>query len=247
MSEQALDALETLLETDAAPHGGMSLEMLDGYLSALVVGPFAATPEQYMPAIWGEAPPPADAEAIRTRETLVAALWDHILWRVAQALPDADDADDDDHSPDPLMPLVQFPATDGTGEPDTDALVDFPAGAEWAQGFFAGVGLAESAWDTWIEGDEDLADDVSMLSRLGLYSVEHAQDVGLDVDDVPEFEERLEMIGTIPDILAYCNALRTSSFVATPRRGDARPGRNDPCSCGSGRTYRKCCGAVTLH
>ena len=27
-----------------------------------------------------------------------------------------------------------------------------------------------------------------------------------------------------------------------PIRSDARPGRNDPCPCGSGRKYKKCCG-----
>ena len=28
-----------------------------------------------------------------------------------------------------------------------------------------------------------------------------------------------------------------------PIKSDAAPGRNDPCSCGSGRKYKKCCGA----
>jgi uncharacterized protein YecA (UPF0149 family) len=28
-----------------------------------------------------------------------------------------------------------------------------------------------------------------------------------------------------------------------PIRSDAEPGRNDPCSCGSGKKYKKCCGA----
>jgi uncharacterized protein len=26
-----------------------------------------------------------------------------------------------------------------------------------------------------------------------------------------------------------------------------KPGRNDPCPCGSGKKYKKCCGAATLH
>lgn len=29
----------------------------------------------------------------------------------------------------------------------------------------------------------------------------------------------------------------------TPRRVSARVGRNDPCPCGSGQKYKKCCGA----
>ncbi|WP_430700914.1 SEC-C metal-binding domain-containing protein [Pontivivens nitratireducens] len=27
-----------------------------------------------------------------------------------------------------------------------------------------------------------------------------------------------------------------------PFKAGPRPGRNDPCSCGSGRKYKKCCG-----
>ncbi len=28
-----------------------------------------------------------------------------------------------------------------------------------------------------------------------------------------------------------------------PIKADVTPGRNDPCSCGSGKKYKKCCGA----
>ena len=27
-----------------------------------------------------------------------------------------------------------------------------------------------------------------------------------------------------------------------PLQGEAEPGRNDPCPCGSGKKYKKCCG-----
>ena len=32
-------------------------------------------------------------------------------------------------------------------------------------------------------------------------------------------------------------------IVLTPRKNVAKPGRNDPCPCGSGKKYKKCCGA----
>jgi preprotein translocase subunit SecA len=31
--------------------------------------------------------------------------------------------------------------------------------------------------------------------------------------------------------------------VKTPRRTGVQIGRNDPCPCGSGKKYKKCCGA----
>ena len=30
-----------------------------------------------------------------------------------------------------------------------------------------------------------------------------------------------------------------------PIEADEKPGRNDPCPCGSGKKYKKCCGAET--
>jgi preprotein translocase subunit SecA len=32
-------------------------------------------------------------------------------------------------------------------------------------------------------------------------------------------------------------------IVLTPRTNAAKVGRNDPCPCGSGKKYKKCCGA----
>jgi uncharacterized protein len=41
---------------------------------------------------------------------------------------------------------------------------------------------------------------------------------------------------------------REASF-RNSRPGASRPkiGRNDPCNCGSGKKYKRCCGNVTVH
>ena len=33
----------------------------------------------------------------------------------------------------------------------------------------------------------------------------------------------------------------------TPRRTQGKIGRNDPCPCGSGKKYKRCCGGATIH
>ena len=35
---------------------------------------------------------------------------------------------------------------------------------------------------------------------------------------------------------------QTSAVKAQPVRVEQKPGRNDPCPCGSGKKYKKCCG-----
>jgi len=42
-------------------------------------------------------------------------------------------------------------------------------------------------------------------------------------------------------------AARLGKQAGSLRREQAKVGRNDPCPCGSGKKYKKCCGAVTLH
>jgi hypothetical protein len=37
-------------------------------------------------------------------------------------------------------------------------------------------------------------------------------------------------------------ALAESARPQGPVKAEAKPGRNDPCSCGSGKKYKKCCG-----
>nr|WP_238346205.1 SEC-C metal-binding domain-containing protein [Luteimonas saliphila] len=80
----------------------------------------------------------------------------------------------------------------------------------------------------------------------GAYGAEPAP---VDAPASPDFEERWEILAGVPGLLQYCNEMRQDGvFPQAPRRREAVPGRNDPCPCGSGRKYKKCCGAgVTLH
>ena len=55
-----------------------------------------------------------------------------------------------------------------------------------------------------------------------------------------------ELAEGAPDVIEHCvpalHALRLGGSAPTRRTGP-RTGRNDPCPCGSGRKYKKCCGA----
>jgi preprotein translocase subunit SecA len=42
---------------------------------------------------------------------------------------------------------------------------------------------------------------------------------------------------------AFHHAQQATRGVTAPRRVDQKVGRNDPCPCGSGKKYKKCCGA----
>ena len=48
--------------------------------------------------------------------------------------------------------------------------------------------------------------------------------------------------------LPYRKAVHERMLAATYQREHPKVGRNDPCPCGSGKKFKKCCGAATtLH
>ena len=58
------------------------------------------------------------------------------------------------------------------------------------------------------------------------------------------YRERLEIIASLPDMLADLHHHRIQALTPhEPIRREATPDRNAPCPCGSGKKYKKCCGA----
>lgn len=47
---------------------------------------------------------------------------------------------------------------------------------------------------------------------------------------------------TMEHTIAQLEGLRGEEGVPTPARSNEAPGRNDPCTCGSGKKYKRCCG-----
>ncbi len=230
-----LDELDALLELRAVPFKGMSLEMLDGYLSALVVGTELVPADEWMPHVWGGRPPRWESSEESERvHRLLMGLWNDIARRVAIEPKRMRDRD---------MPLIALPERDDIGRDDAepDAADDY--GIEWACGFLDGVELRSDAWEEscakqpWI--DESLIGIEAIAEGVWPTPEGDAPTEPLSSD------ERLDVIAGIPHMLHELNMHRLQQFTPrTPIRKEAAPGRNDPCLCGSGRKFKKCCGVV---
>ncbi len=227
MSDVDLDELDALLEMRAVPFKGMSLEMLDGFLSALVVGPDLVLPSEWTSLVWGGRPPrwetPEEAFHVHS---LLMELWNDIARRVAI---------DPERMRDRDTPLIALPERD-EAEPD----VTNYCGIEWACGFLDGVELRADAWEAscaaqpWI--DESLIGIEAIAAGVWPAPEQEALTECLSED------ERLDLIAGIPHMLHDFNMHRLEQFTPrTPIRKEAAPGRNDPCPCGSGRKFKKCC------
>ncbi len=111
----------------------------------------------------------------------------------------------------------------------------------WVEGFMLALGLGTpEAWETLIENPNDeMADAFAILTTLIAISQGEAPD-GLQDED--------ELIKLAPETIADCvDALHRGRLEAlasqrTADRQGPKAGRNDPCPCGSGKKYKKCCG-----
>ena len=54
MTEAQLDELSALLESDLTPEDCMDISMLQGYLTAVLLGPEVTDPEKWLNGIWGK-------------------------------------------------------------------------------------------------------------------------------------------------------------------------------------------------
>jgi uncharacterized protein len=123
------------------------------------------------------------------------------------------------------------------GEPaDNDMETGY--GEDWARGFLEGVRLQDDAWDDALE-NQTVHDCLSGMVLL---------DLGENPDDtevVVDFAFRQSIAGQLPfiahELWTYWQSNEHQELSSTPNIAPSRVGRNDPCPCGSGKKFKKCC------
>jgi uncharacterized protein len=211
-----------LLASRQVPATTMSLEMLDGFFTALVIGPELVPPSQYLPVVWGS----ADGQG---------PMWDSI----EQA----------NYALQLMTKHWNAIAARRTANAEHQPIIDlFPPampGEEWAEGFAAAILMQGRAWDRMM-GDHR-ADQVVMpiLALCGDVPGEVRAELTAErregiLDQLP---------ATLQMIAAFWRQPDLGSPRKEPVRS-SKVGRNEPCPCGSRKKFKKCCAAAspqTLH
>jgi uncharacterized protein len=206
--------LSGFLGSRQVPATTMDLETLDGFFSALIAGPETILPSDYMPYIWG-GKEPADGPVFDD-ETQPRFLWG-LLQRYWNAIARRLGAS---------LPHQPFLFADDDAE----------CGRRWATGFSIGVSLRTEAWMPLVQHREAAAFP-ALIMALAMREPDY-----LGQPLTPAL--RRQMVDQLPSILlAVAKFWRSaSSRLAGENRRSRKIGRNDPCPCGSGRKYKKCCG-----
>jgi uncharacterized protein len=233
LSDSDLEQLAELLESNSNRES-LSLESMDGLFCALIASPESVPPSVYLPVVLGgdltDGGAFANEEEAELALSLIMRYWNSII---------ADLERDAEHLP--------FVFELEAGE---------VMGREWAAGFMTGVDLAPAGWAELLGNDAE--SDMFVIPLL-------AGDLDPDWPKEPMTAEASEdLLHSLTAALTHCYrhfaaARRSGAVVASGRMGDAivapyqrtapKVGRNDPCPCGSGQKYKKCCGvsAPELH
>ncbi len=247
-SEANIAALEQVCDRLANFGTDISLEWVDGYLTALLASRRVIAPGEWLPAMVGDAFERAFADPQDVQQAMDALM---ARWNVLASQLDVDAMLDDPEAVrlSPLM--IQYDdaaraemvaAGHMTAEEAPDLL---QTGALWAEGF---IDATEAFADDWPEPDIETEDgrwhDDCMSRLIALLLPKAELDEHLATHYPGEVIERDQLIDeacfAVQDLRLYW-----LDHAAKPetRRVEPTPGRNDPCPCGSGKKFKKCHGA----
>lgn len=221
LSDKEFNELDQFLLSDRCADDGMTMDSLHGFLTALAIGPEEVPMAEWLPHVWGSAGDkgpqfgsPREAERITK---LIARFMNEVVMTFEVA-------------PREFEPLFCEHEVDGR------TLID---GEAWAWGFWEGMNLRADAWEPiW---SSNLAEMAEPIYLLGADEIE--EDAMTLVDDpAKRHKMALEVEAAIPHIHRFWKPHRKPA-VQQVRNEEPKTGRNDPCPCGSGKKFKKCCGA----
>jgi len=221
LSEKEFDQLDQFLLSDRSNEDAMTMDTLHGYLTAIAIGPETIMPSEWMPKIWGEDPDAAPRFKNNKEAEQITQLISRFMNEVLVTF---------EVAPKEFEPLFCEIEQDGQVLMDAEA---------WCWGFWEGMELRPGSWDPIF--DSDLAPLMRPIYLLGADEIEEAELAEVDTP-VKGHKLALEIEANLPAIHRFWVPLRKSA-VTTLKREEPKIGRNDDCPCGSGKKYKKCCGA----
>ena len=247
-TEAEIEALEQLCERLAGFGAEASLEWVDGYLSALVASRRAIMPSEWLPRILDDHFDRAFADPQDVEQALATLM---ARWNVlaSQLDPEALIDQPDELRVAPLMLTYDDAAREEVvkaGHMAEDEARDLlQTGALWADGFFAAVEAFPEDWpEPDMETEEGRWYDNCRMRVAALMLPQSDLDAYIAEEYPGETMDREQLIDeacfAVQDLRLYW--LDHAPKPET-RRVEAKPGRNDPCPCGSGKKYKKCHGA----
>lgn len=167
--------LENFLASDKLSEDSISsVEMLDGYLTALVIGPEVVLPSVWIPCIWDAENSPESVFVSQEQADAVTGLLIRYMNTIARQFHE---------NPEAFQPVFEKTAYAEKG--DLEDAVD-----DWSLGFLIGMELANEAWQPIFHDDDTFLLVLPMFILSGVFD---------DFGEIPP-----EEISELPNRLSEC-------------------------------------------
>lgn len=229
LSPDELSELDRFLMSETTSNETLMLDALDGYLTAIVIGPTPLKPVAWLPRIWGTREEHAPRftstqQALRIKELIIRHLNGITLCFM--------------RNPAEFEPLYNVTTYGDSDEEFVDADM-------WAFGFMKGMSLAMADWKPLLTNPaaEQLLRPLYLLGSPNLKPTDQA------LRETREQRQQLaqQLTANLAPIYAFWAPQRQQKVDEYATEAKGKPGRNELCFCGSGKKFKKCCGSVTLH
>jgi yecA family protein len=211
--EAARSRLMELLDAKSEAHNTMCCDEVQGFMMALLSGPDALNPTNWLPEILGEESL-FDAKERTEIERLVMAMAADMRMKLDEK----------------ILPDLWF-YEDEAGNPDFYT---------WCNAYLYALDIVPTDWFEAVDQEEfeDLFYPIMALG--GIYDDEENGEVILHLNEKELTQLESDLPHVLLDIYWYWQAIINKP--QTVRREGEKVGRNDPCPCGSGKKYKACCG-----
>ena len=211
--EAARSRLMELLDAKSEAHNTMRCDEVQGFMMALLSGPDALNPTNWLPEILGEESL-FDAKERTEIERLVMAMAADMRMKLNEK----------------ILPDLWF-YEDEAGNPDFYT---------WCNAYLYALDIVPTDWFEAVDQEEfeDLFYPIMALG--GIYDDEENGEVILHLNEKELTQLESDLPHVLLDIYWYWQAIINKP--QTVRRGGEKVGRNDPCPCSSGKKYKACCG-----
>lgn len=230
LSDEEFEELDEFLLSLSCADDAMTMDVLHGFLTALVIGPETVPVSEWMPHVWGADPACKPQFKSTKEESRITDLILRFMNEIAITF---------DVAPKEYEPLFCEQEWDGK------MLIDAEG---WAMGFWEGLNLRPTAWKAiWT------SDSATLMQPFYLLGAEE-----IDDDEAPLIDDPLKLHKLA--IQMEANILPIRRFWMEQARAPQADERSDqpasrksgeqagPCACGSGKKFKQCCGATpTLH
>lgn len=206
-----------------------NFETLDGFLTALIIGPDFVPPSEFMSIITSD--PQSETRPIFENGQEVEQFFEVLMrhWNHINEKYNSGDV------------YTFYLAEDDGGN---------VKGNDWATGFMSATHLRHHSWAA-VLNNEDLA---GMLVPIFALKYENDPDISLRPYKDPITRHQREKLITVMIVCVkkLYDLFREEGEIfdnseRMPVPSEGKVGRNDPCPCGSGKKFKKCCALKTFH